>query len=430
MFCNIATTKGHYTMRRWVLLLLAILSSVIAAPALTQTASSPFGLSISLSNTEATPVVNRKRDMLAYVSPQNHLMLYDPQSRTQTTLLQNVKDFVMAQTGKVAFTKPDENDKNIYVYDPATPSTSPINITLNASTLDYLKSWSPDGRYLAFVTDQDDKTQTLHVWDGKTIQDITPRNEELGKPNWFYTTWSQDGRLAITVMYVWSGKDDAPLNPPPEIFIWDGLKTMNLSQNPKGWDQSVSWSKSGKLMFILRIDGEYGLYIWDGMSFTKGIPDADKFAHVAPEMNPSYATWMDNGLVALSIEPSSLSDKKQIVLWDAARNTEIKRIPVASNKYYSWLTEDGQTILSSNLASGIPSIYLDVENTKGKIQFSAHVGEYSWSTSGYLAFCGINGSKSELLSLWNGSESWLVETVSYKPAQWQSEEYTFSCNNG
>lgn len=372
-----------------------------------------FGLSIFPTRIQAISA-GSKGDILAYVSAEDNLMLYDPQTRTQTTLLQNVASFAMARSGKAAFTKTDTNDKNIYIYDPSTPATPPISITQNATKSSEVRSWSPDGRYLAFATNDSEFTRTLHVWDGKTIQEITTALL-------FDTDWSQDGRLVATPFY------GLLL---PEIFFWDGTKTVTLSQNPKGEDRDAEWNKNGKLKFVSQRSGKYGLYVWDGVSFKNGSPDADKFVRIAPELKSDSASWTDDGLLAINVSASSPSEKNQIVLWDVDRNAEVSRILVTSDKSVSWLTEDRKTIFSSSLASGAPSWFVEIENTKGKILFSKKIGEYSWSDSGYLAYCGMNNGQNELLSLWNGSESWLVAKVSYKPAQWQNEGDTFSCNNG
>jgi dipeptidyl aminopeptidase/acylaminoacyl peptidase len=388
-------------------------------------------------------------DMLAYVSDEGQLMVYDPRERTTTKLLDNVSNFVLSRDGRVVFTKLDEDDPDLYLFDPANPALAPINITQDRAAKHYPVAWSPDGRYLAFASfneagDYSDTVwiyqggyhagssdQSLYVWDGEKVTNIMP-DDPLDAADSFYVEWSGDGRLVFTIRYGWSDVDT-----PSEIYVWDGSTTTNLSQNPEGRDAHVGWNRDGQLMFYLHRPEDGGLYIWDGVSFKDGMPDADSFIHLSlgKEITDGTSTgnviWIDDGLVAFTRYSDLLpSGTKEIVLWDLERESIVKQIPVSSEYVWSHLAEGGQVILSSHLASGIPSVYLDVENLEGEILFNAHVGDYAWSADGYLAYCGIEEGFSRLLSIWDGLESWVVARVSYKPVQWQNGSDIFSCNNG
>jgi WD40 repeat protein len=377
--------------------------------------------SASLSSTRS----DDDTDMLAYVSDEDHLMLYDPRSRTETKLLEDVGGFVMAQDGRVAFTRLDENDLYLYIFDPSTPAQAPINISQNPFAYHYPLAWSPDGRYLAFSTYRDIFDRTLYIWDNQTTTNIMP-DDMPGTADWFYVEWSKDGRLAFTIEYSWSRLDI-----PPEIYIWDGNTTTNLSQNQTAWDSAINWSRNGQLMFVSYHNDERGLYVWDGVSFKGGIADRDTFNRVAPHLAPTYATWIDDDVIGFTVSPEySPSGAKEIILWDLESEAIVRQIPISSDNAWSTLAEGGQVILSSHLASGIPSVYLDIENIRGEILFSTHTGEYAWSSDGYLACCEIEGGVSRNLTIWDGTETWLVAKTSYKPAQWQQGTETFSCNNG
>jgi hypothetical protein len=367
---------------------------------------------------------DNSRDKLAYVSNDGHLMLYDPHDHSETTLLDNVQSFVIGRDGRIAFTKQDENNPDLYVFDPSTPTVAPINISQKPSTNTYPKAWSSDGRHLAFVSSQGDDL-LLYVWDGKTTTNIMPDNA-LDNAAAFYVDWSNDGRLAFTIQYGWSNLDI-----PPEIYLWDGNTTTSLSQNPKGWDGTAEWSMTGQLMYGSQRDTEDGIYVWDGVSFKNGSPNIDSFIRIAPELKPTYATWTEDSLIGFTSYPdSSPSGRKEIVLWDLESKCIVKQFPISSDNAWSWLAEGGQIVLSSHLASGIPSYKLDVENTGGKILFSTGTGEFAWSSDGYLAYCGIEEGMSRKLSIWDGEKTFVVATVSYRPVQWQNGRNTFSCNNG
>jgi WD40 repeat protein len=362
-------------------------------------------------------------DRLAYVSDNHQLMLHDPQDRTEMKLLDNVSEFVIGQDGRVAYTQP--NDSNLYLFDPSTPALDPVNVSPNVGMNSYPLAWSPDGRYLAFGSYQDSENLTLYVWDGENVTNIMP-DGGLDKSDEFYVDWSQDGRLVFTIHHGW--QETAT---PPEIYVWDGITTKNLSQNPQGWDSRAHWSRSGKLMFGSQRGEEYGVYVWDGVSFKNSVPDSTSFIQVAPQIELHYPIWTDDDRVGFTTDAEfSPLGRKEIILWDMGNGKIFKQIPVSSGNAWSWLAEGGQAILSSHLASGIPSVYLDVESTEGEILFSNHVGEFAWSESGYLAYCGIEGGKSQILSIWNGQETWVVARVRYKPVQWQNGRDNFSCNNG
>lgn len=368
-------------------------------------------------------------DMLAYVSNDGQLMLYNPRDRTETALLDDVRTFKLGSDGRVAFTKLDENDTGLYIFGPSNDTLTPV-ITENPDAYNSPLAWSPDGRYLAFGSYHEPEGLSLYVWDGETATNVMPENP-LAAAVRFYVDWSHDGRLAFQVIYGWSNLDI-----PPEVYVWDGHTMTNLNPNPDGWDGYASWSEDGKLLFGSRRDDDFSYCVWDGVSFKDGLPDADTFIPVAPELEPGYLAWVTDGVIrftvnrVVSLFSTVLFTRKVIMLWDVESGMVINEYPVSSDNAWSYLAEGGQVILSSHLASGIPSYYLDVENTQGQILFSIHTGEYSWSPDGYLAYCGIEEGYSRELSIWDGQESWIVARVSYKPAQWQSEQYTFSCNNG
>ena len=159
--------------------------------------------------------------------------------------------------------------------------------------------------------------------------------------------------------------------------------------------------------------------------------DADSFAPLAPAHEAFSARWIDDRLIAFTDYSRYASDGvKEIIIWDFENESVARRIPVMSENYWSWLIDGDALIASSELASGIPSTYLDIETTNGDIVFSEHVGEYAWSADGYLAFCGIDEGFSRILSIWDGDGTQVVAEVSYRPVRWLNGGPVFSCNNG
>jgi Tol biopolymer transport system component len=69
--------------------------------------------------------------------------------------------------------------------------------------------------------------------------------------------WSTDGRL----MFPSEHSDN------PEIYIWDGVDVINVSNNP-AWDIHPSLSADGRLALASDRSGNSEIYIWDGIALT------------------------------------------------------------------------------------------------------------------------------------------------------------------
>jgi WD40 repeat protein len=139
--------------------------------------------------------------IVGYVSNDNSLMLYNAETRTETQVLENVDAFLLSPTGHIAFTKFNQYDGSLYIYDPATPNVPPQNISPDATIVNTPRAWSPDGKFLAFTSCIELKIcierGILHVWDGDTITKI-----EINRDIRFSALkmdWSNDGSLAFII---------------------------------------------------------------------------------------------------------------------------------------------------------------------------------------------------------------------------------------
>ena len=270
------------------------------------------------------------RDMLSYLTNEGQLMLYDPLTRTQTLLLEGVHSYALSRDGRVAFTSSDETYSDVYVYDPATPSVDPINISQNPTKNHRPLAWHPNGHYLAYSSffylndaprrvSMRNLDHTLLIWDGETTREAM----------------LEEGQPAYSIDSLW---------------IWDDVPP--------------------------RID-------W--------LIDSDEI----PELS-SY--------------------------WEGSQE-------LGGERYFVGVTETGRVRFYLTLASGLPSANLVARNSDEATLFRAHVGNFSWSSDGYLAFCRVE-AKDWAISLWNGRTSWTVARTRYQPIQWQHGDTTFSCNNG
>lgn len=362
-------------------------------------------------------------DILAYVSRDNHLIFYNPQTHTETVILDDVATFKLSPDGRVAYIPlaPEEDEISLYIFDPAAPDVEPILIDQpNAFPL----QWSQDGRYLALSV-LNGNMEELYVWDGENTVNVMP-NEPLNAVYRFELHWSPDGHLAFTIVYGYSS-----LSVPSELYIWDGDSTFNLSQNPNTWDSPVHWRSDGRLLFSSQREGWRELYIWDGAPPGDDATSHNTLVQITSELEDADPVWVKANLIAFRVTSGSEETLTQeAVIWDMDADVIIERLPVTSQNIFDTFSPDGQFLVSTWLASGIPSIYLDVEDRNGSILLSEQTGELSWSQHGYLAYCGIENGMSEVLIVWDGEESRIVTRVSYRPVQWQTSTQTFYCNNG
>lgn len=333
-------------------------------------------------------------DLLVYTVIKNHntlLMLYDFGNATNTQILTSA-DFIwfsLSQDGQLAYSA-NESNGEIYLLDTRAVETEAINITQMPATRESPLLWSPDGRYLAFISRQDRKL-LLYIWDGETALNVTP--EDLPEiPNSYRTTWSYDGQLAITVSY--GNSSNAR---PNEIYLWDGNTTSNLSQNPTGRDTYPVWSVDGRLAFLSKRDDKNDIYVWDGVSFKDGSPDFDTFTNIAPELTSfmSEPVWDNEGLLSF-LALSQQSTSAQLYVWDGQTATNISQ---------DWLSESGTPHWSSDGRLAFirlfdPQLLLHVYDAdKLPLLRVATRSSPAWSSGGYLMFC----SPRKELSIWDGS---------------------------
>lgn len=276
-------------------------------------------------------VLANDNDLLAYSIPSadgtRTIMLYDPSRRMSRIIFSaaNLHQFTSSFSinGHIAFILRDELGSQIYVLDALSPESSPINLSERLNLTGYPLDWSLDGRYLAFVS-YGEQNQFIHVWDSETdtAVNITPENL-LAPASGYDVAWSPDGRLAFTAWF------DFARNDQPEIYLWDGNTTSNLSQNPAGEDRDPVWNQDGTLAFWSQRSGEgYGFFIWDGVSVVDGRPDATSFAFVSVNLNPyiTQATWTYDGRLSFSAA-SEQETRAQTYVWDGQTATNISRNP-------------------------------------------------------------------------------------------------------
>jgi WD40 repeat protein len=340
------------------------------------------------------------------------LMLYEPDKGKSTPILVDVdfRDFSFSVDGRLAFSSGKEGNGEIYVIDIQTENSQPISLTQNPATYGHPLAWSPDGHYLAFESFQSGGVREICVWDGEQTIVVTPEDMP-GTANSYRAYWSNDGRLVFEVFYGYSSDDI-----PSEIYLWDGHKTVSLSQNPTGEDRYPAWSADGQVAFLSDWNGDYDVFVWDGVSVKNGIPNRDTFTNVAPDLTAYYSrpAWTNTGLLSFGATPPQ-EHYSQIFVWDGQTATNISDNPGLHNGSQRW-HDNGDWAFATFFSSQQLMYVRDKEN-----QPLLTVEGYSsvWNSDGYLIFCHY-GQMGWILSLWDRQR--VIEIVrGYEiRAQWQS----------
>ena len=131
--------------------------------------------------------------------------------------------------------------------------TNPINLTQSPERADFKSSWSPDGKQIAFTSDEGFKQQgdgsRRNIWvmdaDGANPRNLTNHGAKDRMPD-----WSPDG-----VRITFSSNRDGNW----EVYVMnaDGANPINLTNHPK-WDSQPAWepiptlsvSSKGKLAIL------------------------------------------------------------------------------------------------------------------------------------------------------------------------------------
>lgn len=342
-------------------------------------------------------------DLLAYIDNYHNgwqmasLVLYDSVNKLTATVYYSADygiEFSLNADGGLAYSSNQGGMGEIYVLNTHSDAPEAINITQTPTVLESALNWSPDGRYLAFISYQGEQ-QSLYIWDGERAINITPVDmPRLAKA--YNVAWSHDGRLAFTVTFGY-----APEDIPYEVYLWDGNTTTNLSQNPNGADNWPVWSLDGQLAYLSEHDGEYDIYLWDGLSLKDGSPDFNTFTNVEPELTTfiSSPTWTNTGSISF-LGQNTLNENDQLYVWDGRTSTNLSEDLTRYNSTPRW-NIDGRWAYLAIVSSQQLLFVRDTDNhplLTIPVQYS-----FSWTPSGNLIFCVENGYEWELV-LWNGNE--------------------------
>lgn len=363
-------------------------------------------------------------DYLVYVinelSGESQLIFYDPVKDIHAPILSGweIDTISLSIKNQLAFSSSHEGNSEIYILDYPFTDNVPVNITHDKSTDDNVFSWSPDGHYLVFRSEQVDG-KTLSIWDGNAVSSIHQYKVQIGE-----LSWSLDNRLAFTEFYTFVLPYEGDQN---EIFIWDGNTTTSVSQNPSGNDRSPSWNTDGELAFLSERDGEYDIFIWDGISKSNDKPDINSYQNISPSLTNYYSNpiWTNSGsLTFIAFGPED--QHAQIYKWDGQTATNISKNPGLHNGGQSWRS-DGYWSFATFFSS--PLLY--VRNERNQTQLTVE-GAYApaWSQNGLLMFCSYAPAPyGWQLSMWDGEKVVEIAQGYRIIAEWRNGAEAF-CSSG
>lgn len=371
-----------------------------------------IGLLNSLANsTEGDLLIYRIEDEY----PATSLWMYDPLIDEHTLLYQGTGliHFTVSSVGKIAFTEYQEN-QNFFLIDTRSHDKTVIDLEQVLGIIGHPIAWSNDGQSLALR----DFDGNLYVWDGNELTDITPRDME-SLPQRFGATWSPSGLLAITAWFGW--EQDALQ---PEVYVWDGTRIINISQNPTGEDHSPAWNSNDELAFLSARETGYEIVVWDGETPEQNALNEYISVAVPSKMTRyySYPQWTpDNHIAFNSLQNNDRN--AQVYVWDGETATNMSQIPDNHNGGERWAI-DGSWAFVNYFSSDQLLHVRDADNNT--VLTTLAISSPAWSSNNDLIFCDLDIVG---LSLWDGGNVKSIVSEWEIEAYWQSGQGVF-CSNG
>jgi Tol biopolymer transport system component len=175
----------------------------------------------------------------------NVLLTGSPTQAARAGISQPVSTAVA--NGKIAFTSDRDGNREIYLMN--ADGTNQVRITNNL-VVDACPTWSPDGRKIAFVSQEQNGSFAIFMMnaDGTDRTEITALNDSYWT-TWRPLSWSPNGgRIAFHDFSAVSGGID--------IFVVndDGSDRQNLTADHADMDLTPTWSPDGSKILFSRYD--------------------------------------------------------------------------------------------------------------------------------------------------------------------------------
>jgi hypothetical protein len=348
------------------------------------------------------------RDWLLYwaYQPQSstwYLLDLERRFRTPMPTMQDIYRVAFSPQHHIAYAQISAADRDdILLRDVLAGGQPPLPIVTGIANIRYDGlQWSPDGRYLAFEAGRRSRFTNLHIWDGQAIQMILPP-ELANRAQLEGVAWNTQNELAFIARR--SGQQ-AGQPYPSELYVWDGMQTINLSQTTDQNEFLPTWSQDGRLAFFSERDtreDRYDVMIWDGHLSPDGIilPAAFHRAFSQFDLGLSNIEWSAAGDLTVSFAAPDDDGFLQIYRWEGQEPVNISQNPGVTHGGQRW-SDDGHWTVAT-----FPPLqqFIQVRDPDNAVILNTE-GMYrgAWSATGKLLFC-KQMSTGWALMAWDGEQ--------------------------